>query len=93
MPSREYASTSPDPTTTAAITEHRISPQTLGFNPGDSFYISVAAVDRNGHESLFAYPEVRCDANSCAIPSYAFDVTAPLPMPPPPPPDNDIDDD
>ena len=71
----------------------RISPQTLGFNPGDAFYISVAAVDSKGHESLFAYPEVRCDSNACAIPTYAFDVTAPLPMPPPPPPDNDADDD
>jgi len=70
-----------------------ISPQTLGFNPGDGFYISVAAVDRQGHESLFAYPEVRCDPTTCAIPSYAFDVTAPLPMPPPPPPDHDSDDD
>ena len=70
-----------------------ISAQTLGLNPGDSFYVSVASVDGQGHESLFAYPEVRCDANSCAIPSYAFDVTAPLPMPPPPPPDNDADDD
>jgi len=70
-----------------------ITPQTLGFNPGDSFYISVASVDKQGHESLFAYPEVRCDATTCAIPSYAFDVTAPLPMPPPPPPDHDNDDD
>jgi hypothetical protein len=71
----------------------RISPQTLGFNPGDAFYVSVASVDRQGHESLFAYPEVRCDSINCAIPSYAFDVTAPLPMPPPPPPDHDTDDD
>ena len=70
-----------------------ITAQTLGLNPGDSFYISIASVDRHGHESLFAYPEVRCDATSCAIPSYAFDVTAPLPLPPPPPPDNDTDDD
>ena len=71
----------------------RISAQTLGFNPGDSFYISVASVDRQGHESLFAYPEVRCDPTACSIPNYAFDVTAPLPMPPPPPPDHDVDDD
>jgi hypothetical protein len=71
----------------------RITAQKLGFNPGDSFYISVASVDEQGHESLFAYPEVRCDSNACAIPSYANDVTAPLPMPPPPPPDRDNDDD
>src|SRR5215472_2947188 len=60
-----------------------ISAQTLGLNPGDSFYISVASVDKQGHESLFAYPEVRCDSSTCAIPSYAFNVTAPLPPPPP----------
>ena len=56
-----------------------ISATTLGFNPGDAFYISVASVDRQGHGSLFAYPEVRCDASACAIPSYAFDVTARCP--------------
>ncbi len=60
-----------------------ISAQTLGLNPGDSFYISVASVDKQGHESLFAYPEVRCDSSTCAIPPYAFNVTAPLPPPPP----------
>ena len=48
-----------------------ISPQALGLNPGDSFFVSVATVDSNGHESLFAWPEVRCDSASCAIPSYA----------------------
>ena len=48
-----------------------ISPQALGLNPGDSFFVSVATVDSNGHESLFAWPEVRCDSSSCAIPSYA----------------------
>jgi hypothetical protein len=69
----------------------RISPQALGLNPGDSFYVSVAAVDKQGHESLFAYPEVRCDSASCAIPPYAFDVTAPLPMPPPVPDDSNED--
>jgi peptidase M28-like protein len=60
-----------------------ISPQALGLNPGDSFYVSVSAVDRQGHESLFAYPEVRCDSTGCAIPSYAYNVTSPLPPPPP----------
>lgn len=70
-------------------TNNTISAQTLGFNPGDSFFISVAAVDQQGHESLFAYPEVRCDATSCAIPANAFNVTAPLP--PPPPATDDVD--
>jgi len=51
--------------------DHVISTQTLGLNPGDSFFVSVATVDSNGHESLFAWPEVRCDSSSCAIPSYA----------------------
>jgi hypothetical protein len=68
-----------------------VSPQALGLNPGDSFFISVAAVDDQGHESLFSYPEVRCDSNSCAIPSYASNVTAPLP--PPPPAKDDAEDD
>jgi hypothetical protein len=60
-----------------------ISPQALGLKPGDSFFVSISAVDGQGHESLFAYPEVRCDATSCAIPSYAYNVTAPLPPPAP----------
>lgn len=59
--------------------EQVISPQALGFNPGDSFYVSVASVDRHGHESLFAWPEVRCDASACAIPSYATPPPAIIP--------------
>jgi hypothetical protein len=49
-----------------------ISPQMLGLNPGDRFFVSVSTVDSQGHESLFAYPEVRCDSTSCAIPAYAI---------------------
>jgi Zn-dependent M28 family amino/carboxypeptidase len=45
-----------------------LTPQALGLNPGDSFFISVATVDGKGHESLFAYPEVRCDSAGCAVP-------------------------
>ena len=56
-----------------------ISPQTLGLNPGDSFFISVATVDDLGHESLFAYPEVRCDSSSCAVPANAQAAAAPVP--------------
>jgi hypothetical protein len=55
-----------------------ISPQTLGLNAGDSFFVSVSTVDSQGHESLFAYPEVRCDSTSCAIPPYATLVTMPV---------------
>lgn len=57
---------------------HLISPQTLGLNPGNSFFVSVSTVDSQGHESLFAYPEVRCDSSSCVIPSYANNVTTPV---------------
>ena len=51
------------------------SAQDLGFNPGDSFFLSMAAGDKQGHESLFSYPEVRCDSSACAIPPYAFNIT------------------
>jgi hypothetical protein len=53
-----------------------ISPQALGLNPGDSFFVSVATVDSMGHESLFAWPEVRCDSSGCVIPAYATPATA-----------------
>jgi len=59
-------------------TTQAISPQSLGFTPGDSFFISAASVDKQGHESLFSYPEVRCDSSNCAIPANALDVTAPF---------------
>lgn len=41
----------------------------------DPIYVSVAAVDADGHESLFAYPELRCDPTGCAPPADADDVT------------------
>jgi len=46
-----------------------IRPERLGITPGDPFFISVAAVDEDGHESLFAFPEVRCDSTGCAVPA------------------------
>jgi len=46
-----------------------LTPQALGLNPGDNFFISVASVNDRGQESLFAYPEVRCDSTSCAVPA------------------------
>lgn len=52
----------------------QLSAEDLGLAPGDSFFVSVAAVDEEGHESLFAYPEHRCDANGCAVPAGALDV-------------------
>jgi hypothetical protein len=49
----------------------------LGFHPGDSYFISVASVDANGHESLFAAPEIRCDPTSCVNPAGAQTLAAP----------------
>lgn len=65
-----------------------ISAQTLGLNPGDSFFLSVASVDTQGHESLFAYPEIRCDANSCVTPPHARKFREPI-LPPGKDPDDD----
>jgi Peptidase family M28 len=60
------------------VTFRAVSPGELGFQNGDSFFISVAAVDEEGHESLFAFPEMRCDATSCVNPSGAtVPVTSP----------------
>jgi hypothetical protein len=43
---------------------------------GASFFISLAAVDADGHESLYAYPEYRCESGECAVPQGALDVIA-----------------
>jgi hypothetical protein len=59
-------------------TKRVITPEELGLKPGDLFFVSVAAVDKLGHESLFAYSEVRCDTTACKIPSYADDFKEPL---------------
>jgi acetylornithine deacetylase/succinyl-diaminopimelate desuccinylase-like protein len=48
----------------------------LGIPSGTSYYVSVAAVDAAGHESLYAYPEYRCNSWSCTVPSGSLDVTA-----------------
>src|SRR5207302_8252579 len=52
-------------------------PQALALSPGESFFISVAALDDKGHESLFAYPEVRCDSAGCGAPASAVSATSP----------------
>lgn len=49
-------------------------PNDLGI-PSGSYYVSVAAVDVGGHESLYAYPEYRCNSSSCSVPSGSLDVT------------------
>jgi len=48
----------------------------LGLGAGAAFYVSIAAVDVGGHESLFAYPEYRCQGGACSVPADALDITA-----------------
>ena len=48
----------------------------FGILTVEPIYVSVAAVDSAGHESLFAYPEFRCDEKRCAAPAGALEVTA-----------------
>ena len=63
--------------------------QDLGIPPATAYYVSIAAVDAAGHESLYAYPEYRCDStNTCSQPADALNVTAtatPTPTPTPTP--------
>jgi hypothetical protein len=47
----------------------------LNLAASDAFYVSVAAVDAQGHESLFAYPEYRCTAAGCVVPAGSLNVT------------------
>ena len=51
--------------------------QNLGIPPATAYYVSIAAVDAAGHESLYAYPEYRCNStNTCQQPADALNVTA-----------------
>jgi hypothetical protein len=52
------------------------APVGLGVDPTKPYFVSLAAVDAQGNESLFAYPELRCDPNGCAVPPAALNVTA-----------------
>lgn len=54
-----------------------VSPPELGIPAGASFFISVAAVDAAGHESLFAYPEYRC-STACEVQPASLNVTTTL---------------
>jgi hypothetical protein len=58
-------------TTSAAVT-----PASLGVDPTNPYFVSVGAVDSLGHESLFAYPEYRCDSAQCVVPPAAMNITA-----------------
>lgn len=53
----------------------RWSAAALGVEGAEAFFVSVAAVDAQGHESLFAYPELRCDAAECAVQAGSLEVT------------------
>ena len=65
--------------------------QDLGIPPATAYYVSIAAVDAAGHESLYAYPEYRCDStNTCSQPADALDVTAIATPTPTPTPANDL---
>jgi len=50
-------------------TSATVTPKQLGIHEGESFFISISAVDDVGHESLFAWPEYRCDAAGCVAPA------------------------
>jgi hypothetical protein len=52
-----------------------VSVADLGLSDASAFFVSVAAVDMQGHESLFAYPEYRCDASGCLVQAGSLDVT------------------
>jgi Peptidase family M28/Fibronectin type III domain len=57
--------------------------QDLGIPAATAYYVSIAAVDAAGHESLYAYPEYRCDStNTCSQPADALNVTATATPPP-----------
>jgi hypothetical protein len=60
----------------ASATSAQVAPADLGVDPASPYFLSVAAVDAAGHESLFAYPEYRCDASGCVVPAGALNVTA-----------------
>jgi hypothetical protein len=63
-------------TVAGAQTTAMVSPTNLGVDPSSPYFISVAAVDATGHESLFAYPEFRCDSSGCVVPAGALNITA-----------------
>lgn len=57
-------------------TSTTLTPSALGVAGANAFFVSVAAVDSQGHESLFAYPEYRCDASGCVVQPGSLDITA-----------------
>jgi hypothetical protein len=59
-----------------SATSASATPASLGVDATSPYFISVGAVDAQGHESLFAYPEYRCDTGQCVVPSAALNITA-----------------
>ena len=60
------------PATTGSMA---VSPGDLQLADAAAFFVSVAAVDAEGHESLFAYPEYRCDSSGCQVQAGSLDTT------------------
>ncbi len=57
-------------------TSASVTPADVGIPTGTPYFVSIAAADSAGHESLFAYPEYRCDTTGCGVPPAALDITA-----------------
>ncbi len=57
-------------------TSFEASATDFGILTVEPLYVSIAAVDGEGHESQFAYPELRCDETQCAAPPGSRDATA-----------------
>jgi hypothetical protein len=55
-------------------TSASVTAAALGVPAGSAFFISAAAVDAAGHESLFAYPEYRC-SSVCEVQQGSLDIT------------------
>ncbi len=47
----------------------------LGVGGVEAYFVSVAAVDAQGHASLYAYPEMRCDPAGCVVQDGSLEVT------------------
>jgi hypothetical protein len=60
----------------ASSVSRQVTAAELGLATGSAFFISVASVDAAGHESLFGYPEYRCDSAACSVQAGSLDITA-----------------
>jgi Zn-dependent M28 family amino/carboxypeptidase len=60
----------------ASSTSLQVTAADLDLAAGSTYFISVASIDAAGHESLFAYPEYRCDSAECSVQSGSLDIVA-----------------